>query len=117
MSTPDEKRKYRRISNEFNVRIATERAVNDIRDLNIDIVKSINISGSGLLVNIKEPIEIGAKIRITFLKPNTFDFFEGYGSIVRIEDNADGTFEVAVNFIDLSPAEKKRLDYYLQMCK
>ncbi|MCP4137804.1 MAG: PilZ domain-containing protein [bacterium] len=116
MGSVEEKRTYLRIANEFNVRIAKEKAIDDIRDLNIDVGKSINISGSGLLITIREPVEIGARIRVTFLKPNTFDFFESFGRVVRIEDNEDGTYELAIGFVDQTATDAKRLDYYLKLC-
>jgi len=49
------------------------------------------------------------------LKPNSFDFFESSGKVVRSKDNNDGTFEIAVTFENLTEVDKKNLDYYLSL--
>jgi len=117
MGSADERRKFNRVNNEFNVRLAKELRKKNYRDITIDIGKSLNVSASGLLVNVKEKIDIGSTLRITFLKPNTFEFFEGFGKTVRIEDNSDGTYAIGVEFMNLNEDEKKRLNYYLTLLK
>jgi c-di-GMP-binding flagellar brake protein YcgR len=112
-----ERRKYKRIDNTFNVRIALSNDPSGYRDIKIDVAKSINISAGGLLLNASEKIGLGEKIRVTFLKPNTFEFFEGFGKVVRSDDTADGSFLIGIDFIDLNDQEKMKLDYYITLCK
>lgn len=116
MDLKEERRHYNRINNQFNVRIARELKDNEFKDMAIDVAKSVNISATGMLLNIKEPLEIKEIVRITFLKPNTFEFFESLARIVRIEENGDSTYKVGLNFFNLSTVEIKQLDYYLSMC-
>jgi len=112
-----EKRQYQRVDNNFNVRVAKEIKEGYFQDIAIDIGKSVNISGGGLLFTANESIEKDSEIRVTFLKPNTFDFFEGKASVKRADKNDDGSFIIAVEFHDLNESEKDRLNYYINLCK
>ena len=111
------KREYNRSKKVFNVRIAKRLKEDNFRDLNIDYAKAIDLSASGVLISITEPIKIGEIIRVTFLKPNTFEFFEGLGRVIRIEDNKDGTYFLGINFIDLDKNGKEKLNYYIGLFK
>ncbi len=120
MTDKKERREYVRVKGEFNVRIAEKKKNDKYEELGIDIGKAIDVSGSGILINIKTPIGIGAVIRIQFLKPNTFDFFEGYGKVVRIEDKStekNVSYALGILFHDLLASEKKKLDYYIRLIK
>ncbi|HOT44520.1 MAG TPA: PilZ domain-containing protein [Spirochaetota bacterium] len=115
MSRDECKRDFVRINNQFNVRIVAkdESARYGTREINTS--RSINVSASGLLVNAAERIDKDSIVNITFMKPNTFDFFKGPGKVVRIDDNTDGTYKIAINFINLSHDDKQMLDYYIQL--
>jgi len=112
----EERRRYRRVENEFNVRIARELKSNEFKDLVIDTAKSINVSASGISVNILERLDIREIVRVTFLKPNTFEFFEGLARVMRIEDKKDGSYTAGMHFFNLSTSEMNNLDYYLGLC-
>ena len=112
----ENKRKYNRVNNEFNVRLSKEDNSLGFKELNIDNDKAINISAAGLLVHIKEYVDIGKKIKIVFLQPNSFDFFEGNGEIVRVDKVDDESYYLAIHFKDLTPSDEKRLNYYLTLC-
>ncbi len=115
MSRDECKREFVRINNQFNVRIVArdETARYGTRELNTS--QSVNVSAGGLLVNTAERIRNGSIVNITFMKPNTFDFFKGSGKVVRVDDNADGTYKIAINFINLSHDDKQMLDYYIHL--
>jgi hypothetical protein len=115
MFRDESKRKYVRINNQFNVRIVArdEKARHGTREINTS--RSINVSASGLLVNAAERINAGTNVMITFMKPNTFDFFKGKGNVVRVDDNDDGTYKIAISFIDLSHDDMQMLDYYIHL--
>ena len=118
MDNSKERRQYVRVNDEFNVRLAQRKKQKEFVDLEIDIAKSVNVSANGILVNIKNKIGIGDLVRVTFLKPNSFDFFEGMWKIIRIEEDFDGSKEsyaLAISFFDLSDAELKKLDYYITL--
>ncbi|MBN2161078.1 MAG: PilZ domain-containing protein [Spirochaetes bacterium] len=114
----EERRKYRRVSDQFNVRVAREVRTNEFKDMAIDVAKSVNISASGMLMHLKED-HLKAKdiIRVTFLKPNTFEFFEGLARVIRVDENKDKTYHVGVHFFNLSTSEMNKLDYYIRMCE
>ena len=112
-----EKRSYKRVTNQFNVRIAKEISFNLFKDILLNKAESINISAAGILVHIKEIMEKGQHVRITFLQPNTFEFFEGKGEVVRIDADLNEGYIAAINFIELSDADLRRLDYYITLCQ
>ncbi len=115
MSRDESKRDFVRINNQFNVRIVArdETARYGTREINTS--RSINVSASGLLVNAAEHISNGLIVNITFMKPNTFDFFKGSGKVVRVDENADGTYKIAIHFTNLSQEDKQMLDYYIHL--
>lgn len=113
----DIKREYVRVDDSFQVRIIREEVDGDLADQVIDTGQSLNISASGLLLRTQQRLDRGLYLQITFMKPNSFDFFRGRGEVVRVEQNDDGSANVAVNFLDLTPRDKKTLDYYIKMGK
>jgi hypothetical protein len=113
MVDSDGKREYIRINNEFNVRLVKKDEKHEKGNIEINTSKSINISGSGLLVNVDRKLDVGTIVNISFMKPNTFDFFKGTGKVVRVEEDTDKSFKVGINFIDLTPDDKNMLDYYI----
>lgn len=113
----DVKREYVRVDDNFQVRIVRDSPMSDLADQVIDTGQSLNISASGLLLRTSQHLDRGSFLQITFMKPNSFDFFRGRGEVVRVEKNDDGTSNVAVNFLDLSPRDKTTLDYYIKLGK
>ena len=81
-----------------------------------DKVEIINISANGILINLKEQLKQSEIVRVTFLKPNTFEFFEGLARVIRVDENKDKSFMVGVHFFNLSTSEMNKLDYYIGMC-
>lgn len=117
MDTETGKRKYVRVNDEFSVRVvqkddAYRRGIHEIKT-----TRSINVSASGILINSSEPLKIDSIVNISFIKPNTFDFFRGAGRVVRVEKNKDGTYRIAIQFINLNEKDMKELDYYLRLGK
>ena len=109
------KRIFKRVPEDFDVRITKADKIVKSKYVEIDVGKSINVSASGLLLNSKEHIEEGTELKIRFLKPNSFDFFESKGKVVRVQKKQDGMYDVAVNFENLTEVDKKNLDYYLTL--
>jgi hypothetical protein len=109
------KREYVRVYDEFSVRLVKkdDKSVKDTLEINTS--KSINISAKGILVNTDEKLDVGTIISITFIKPNSFDFFKGTGKVLRVEEDSDKTYKVAINFMDLSPEDMRTLDYYIKL--
>lgn len=113
----EKKREYVRVHDEFNVRLVKRDTGMKGGNLEINTSKSINISANGLLINTVEKLETDSEVGITFMKPNTFDFFKGTGKVVRVEQDQDKTYKIAIAFVGLSPDDKKMLDYYIKLGK
>ena len=109
------KRIFERVDEDFAVRIMVVGGERKIKPGENDIVKSINASASGLLLKTTENIEVGSRLKVRFLKPNSFDFFDSLGVVVRSSENDKGSYEVAVNFANLSEDDIKDLDHYLKL--
>jgi len=108
----DERRKYIRVKSNFNIKIDID--AKKIRHFFSNVVKSVDISGSGVLFRYNKLVELGTIIKITFLMPNSFDFFEGKAKVVRTEINPDNkTYDIGIIFIDLNEDDKGTLNYYV----
>jgi c-di-GMP-binding flagellar brake protein YcgR len=111
----DERRQYRRVEGQFNVRVAREVNTNTFKDMMIEVAKSVNISANGILIHTKERLEMQEILSVTFLKPNTFEFFEGFGKVVRVEKNKEEAYMVGLHFFNLSTSEINNLNYYINL--
>jgi len=108
----DERRKYIRVRSNFNIKIDID--AKKIRHFFSNVVKSVDISGSGVLFRYNKLVELGTIIKLTFLMPNSFDFFEGKAKVVRTEINPDNkTYDIGIVFIDLNEDDKDTLNYYV----
>jgi hypothetical protein len=108
-------RKYTRINNELSVRVVQVDPSPGSEYLEINASKSINVSANGLLIYTNTRLAVGTTLHIIFMKPNTIDFFKGSGKVVRVEEDHDRTYKVAIKFIDLSPDDVRTLDYYVKL--
>lgn len=115
MDQADSKREFTRVNDSFGVRLVKQKGPGDALEINTS--KSINVSGSGLLVNANEKLEDGVILNVTFMKPNSFDFFKGTGKVVRVEKDGDGSYKIAINFIGMTPDDMKKLNYYITLNK
>jgi len=108
----DGRRKYIRVKSNFNIKIDID--VRKIRNFLSKVGKSIDISGSGVLFRYDKLVELGTIIKITFLIPNSFDFFKGNAKVVRTEINPDNkTYDIGIVFIDLNKDDADTLNYYV----
>ena len=110
-----EKRQYVRIYNEFDVKISNEKSEDLFEDVNINKIKSINISANGILIKTDEKFEINTKLKIKFLKPDTFEFFTTAAEVVRMSENDDNTYSVGIKFVDISKEDLDKLNYYITL--
>lgn len=115
VTVKEERRQYRRVADQFNVRLAREVSANEFKDMMFDVAKSINISANGMLLHTKEQLAMEEIISVMFLKPNTFEFFEGLGRVVRVEENKDRAYMVGLHFFNVPASEINNLNYYLSL--
>lgn len=105
-------RKYKRIKNDFNVRVIVPDP--DSGRNGIVTGKARNVSAAGVLFFNERALDIGTIVNVKFLRPNSFDFFQGDAKVVRVEipESARG-YEIGIQFIELSEDDEKKLNYYL----
>ena len=109
-----ERRKYQRVKSHFNIKIDRVAESNAGSGSTFVIGKSIDISASGVLFRYDKLIELGEIIKVTFLKPNSFEFFRGKAKVVRTEINPDNkTYDIGIVFIELTQDDTKELNYYV----
>ncbi len=111
MDTVKERRKYKRIRTDAEIRIdplAQSDIPNNFRVGNID-----NISAGGVLLKYSKPFEIGDTISVNFLGPNSFEIFKITARVIRVEKKSDFGYDICVMFLDLTEDNEKRLNYYL----
>jgi len=108
-----ERRKYRRVKGGFNIKIDLE--INGARSSSSFVIgKSIDISASGVLFRHDKLIELGKIRKVIFLKPNSFELFEGKAKVVRTEINPDNrTYDIGIVFIGLDKDDEETLNYYV----
>ena len=105
-------RNYKRIKSDFDVRAIIPDAGKGRKGITTG--KTKNVSAAGVLFHNDIILDIGTIINVKFLKPNSFDFFEGDAKVVRVEIPTDGKgYEIGVQFINLTPENEKKLDYYI----
>ncbi len=75
MQRPEERRRFQRVANHFNVRISRKGAR---RDGNSPAggALSIYISAGGVLVSVEDVLNVRGVVRIPFLKPNSLELFQ-----------------------------------------
>jgi len=110
MEGGEDRREFIRVSDQFNVRLVRRERGTGTVMVELPDSSSINVSGSGLLVNMNEKVEPGTILSVIFMKPRTFDMFKGTGRIFRVEQAEDGTYNAGIHFIDLRPEEKHKLN-------
>lgn len=113
-----ERRLYQRLNSKINLGYK-------VYDLNDDLLKrgsrpehhsvTKNISAGGLLFYAKEPLPIGSILLLRIALLDGKEPIECLVRIVKIDEIEEGkNYNVAVCFLDISGAEKTRLDKYME---
>ena len=66
-----------------------------------------NLSGTGLFLSTAKPVRSGLLLQLEFLIPKSTHTITVKGKIIRVVQNAEGTYEAGIHFIDLSPSDQK----------
>ena len=101
----DEKRKFKRIRRSCKVRLKSHKNKEEHK-----IAKTRNLSGSGLLFNLENKLDIGDIVEANFYDPVSVRVFQADAKIVRVELNPDNTYDIGIEFIDLQNNEKKAIE-------
>ncbi|MCP4110674.1 MAG: PilZ domain-containing protein [Desulfobacteraceae bacterium] len=110
---PSEKRRYQRVAKNVNVRLLS---ISHKTPFSTDMWtgNSINMSASGILLKTDKQISVGETVMLKFIKPNTFEFFEGIGVVVRSEKESDNVYVHGIDFLDLKEKDYAEMDFLVQ---
>ena len=109
-----ERRKYRRVKSSFNIKVDTDRDVGQIGSYPFKIGESINISAGGVLFGYDTLVILGTMLKVTFLKPNSFELFQGRAKVVRTERDPDSQiYNIGIVFVGLNKTDAEDLNYYV----
>ncbi|MFH0918333.1 MAG: ATPase, T2SS/T4P/T4SS family [Candidatus Omnitrophota bacterium] len=111
------KRVYRRLDNKINVRYKVFETENELikrQDSAEELAATKNISAGGLLFVAQDKLATGAILEIKIQLPNSQELIECLARVVRVEELKEyQEYDVAVCFLDLTGAERIRLDKYV----
>ncbi len=104
----NENRKFKRIKRSCKVRLRSHKNKEEHK-----VAKTRDLSGSGLLFNLENKLDIGELVEANFYDPVSVRVFQADAKVVRVELNPDNTYDIAIEFIDLLENEKKAIEYAL----
>jgi len=113
-----DKRAYTRLSCEANLRYKVFKSQQDLmkRGFNpeqLSVTK--DISAGGLLFVSNEPVTIGSILELKIELPDSKEPIECLARVVRIEEReADQNYNIAVCFLDITGAQKARMNKYVK---
>ncbi len=68
-----------------------------------------NLSGTGLFLSTGRPVRTGLVLQLEFLIPKSTHTVTVKGKVTRVTQNAEGTYEAGVHFIDLSQTDQQQI--------
>jgi type II secretory ATPase GspE/PulE/Tfp pilus assembly ATPase PilB-like protein len=111
------KRIYRRLNNEVNVRYRVFEIENELIKRESTLEESAttkNISAGGLLFIAHDKLAVGAILELKIKLPNSEELVECLARVVRVEELVEQKeYDIAVCFLDLTGAERIRLDKFV----
>ena len=85
-----------------------------IKNIVEELAATKNISAGGLLFIVGDKLAVGAILEIKIQLPNSEALIECLARVVRVEELKDGQeYDIAVCFLDLTGAERIRLDKFV----
>jgi len=71
-----------------------------------------NLSGTGLFLSTSKPVRVGMVLQLEFLIPKSTHTVTVKGTVTRVTQNAEDTYEAGVHFIDLTQADQQQILIY-----
>ncbi len=110
------KRAYSRLNDEVNLRYKVYKSKDEFKtgltSEKLGVTK--NISAGGLLIASGESLPVGTVLELNIELPDNKEPVECLARIVRVEEAEKAkTYNVAVNFLDLTSAQRVRLNKYI----
>jgi len=72
-----------------------------------------NLSGTGLFLSTGRPVRTGLVLQLEFLIPKSTHTVTVKGKVTRVTQNAEGTYEAGIHFIDLSQSDQQQILNYI----
>ncbi len=113
----DEKRAYRRLDSKVNLRYKVFKSPQDLLKRGFSpeqLSVTKNISAGGLLFFSDEPLGIGSILELKIELPNGEEPIECLVRVVRIEQAEEKNYYLAVCFLDITGAERTRLNRFIE---
>jgi hypothetical protein len=117
-STGLERRVYVRLDSKVNVSYKIIEKEHDLLKRGIvpeQLSVTENISAGGVLLYVDEPLPIGSILELKLELPSESDSIECLARVVRVETTAEKGYLIGVCFLDLSGAERSRLNKYVEI--
>ncbi len=113
------KRIYQRLDNKVKVRykvFETEKELIKRKEITEEISATKNISAGGLLFIAQEQLTIGAILELKIQLPSSQELVECLARVTRVEEMLEpGEYDIAVCFLDLTSADRIRLDKFVKL--
>ena len=111
------KRVYRRLNDEVKVRYRVFEIENELikrKDIAEELVTTKNISAGGLLFVAHDKLSVSSILELKIQLPNSQELIECLARVVRVEELVEQKeYDVAVCFLDLTGADRIRLDKFV----
>ncbi|MFH2145103.1 MAG: PilZ domain-containing protein [Candidatus Omnitrophota bacterium] len=109
----EDRRLYKRISTEVYVKYKIIQKEVVFFEPELGILTK-NLSAAGLLFKASEPLAPGTIVELSLMLPHQKNSIDCLARVTRIEDlELDTYYDVAIYFLDLSDAERSRLNRFL----
>ncbi|MBU0504249.1 MAG: ATPase, T2SS/T4P/T4SS family [Candidatus Omnitrophota bacterium] len=112
-----ERRIYNRLGSKINLRYKPFKNVQELTDRGFTLEQlsvTRNISAGGILFVSSEIINIGTFLELKLELPNNEEVVNCLARVVRVEELAEGkSYDVAGVFLDITSAQRARLDKYV----
>jgi len=114
-----ERRSYPRLKNKVNIRYRVFKTEKELiergfKPENLTVTK--NISASGLLFVTNEALSVGVILELKIELPDGEEPIECLARVVRVEENIEEeNYNIAVCFLDITSAQRIRLNKYVEM--
>lgn len=71
-----------------------------------------NLSGTGLFLSTSKPVRVGMVLQLEFLIPKSTHTVTAKGTVTRVTQNAEDTYEAGVHFVEMSQADQQQILIY-----
>ncbi len=117
LSEPGNKRAYSRLTSAINLRHKVYKSKEGFKPAFVPEQLSVtkNISAGGILFASEEPITVGTILELKIELPDDKEPIECLAKVIRAEEIVpDKTYNIATNYLDITSAQRVRLNKYVE---